>query len=349
MLSNCNHNTSFDILKLIFSIFVVIIHSMGRYAGYPFIRTAVPMFFFISGYLYFRKQHKNENVNNRLHNYWHYIKRILILYLAWFIVLLPYLIYTRQWFSNGILNGLGILIIRFVFNSTFTGSWYLMAVVIGIGLLHIMSQKFSDEVILLFSIIIYFLCCAASNYRGLFNKNNIIFFLIYNYPGTFYTSFPAGLVWLQIGKMFVNPKCGKKISIHKLLVFFVMSLILLFGEYLLINKLECCVDNDCYLMLLPLVCCVGAFAVWYDLPGSYLWLTKEKSYELRNVSTIIFCSHGACITLMTKILKAFPLMENIFFVAILKCIGTLVLCIIASYIILKFSKKAYGKWLNYFM
>ena len=341
MQSENNHNISFDLWKFIFAIFVVIIHTMGNYAGYPIIRISVPMFFLMSGYLYFSHLVNNKNINDWQY-YWHYVKRILVLYIAWFIVLLPHLLYTRGWFSNGFVRGLGILTVRFLLNSTFTGSWYLSAVVIGIGILHFITIKLPDWLVFIYCFTIYCLCCAASNYRGLFKEDGLVYFCIYKYPGTFYHSFPVALVWLQIGKMFVNPKFEKTISSYYLSGGVLLSLILLFGEYFFIDKLKCCVDNDCYLMLLPVIFCICALAVWYDWPGKVLSISSENSRLLRNFSTIIYCSHGAYLILISKCLNVLHFNSNIVLFNILKCIGTIILGLITSSLIIWCSHKRWG-------
>ena len=342
------HNVSFDLYKFIFAIFIVITHSMGRYAGYPFIRIAVPMFFFMSGYLYFDRIKKSNNINE-FQYYWHYTKRILLLYLTWFIVLLPHLLFTRGWFSNGYIRGLGILTVRFILNSTFTGSWYLSAVIIGIGILHFITKKIPDILVLTSCFIIYSLCCLASNYRGLFNEEGLVFFCIYKFPGTFYNSFPVGLIWLLIGKILANNHFSTMIYKKRLLLGEVaISTVLLLAEHIMIGWLKCSVDNDCYFMLVPLVFFIGALAVLYDFPGILLKYPPSFYKKLRNASTVVFCSHGAFLALCKWAWVSLGINAPRPVVGMMSCAMACILGILTYSLIWFVSSKAWGQWAKVF-
>ena len=69
---------SLDILKFILSIFVLIIHSeIDKTVISPLLRIAVPIFFVISGYLFFSKIQKLDNRKDELNALAHLFKRNL--------------------------------------------------------------------------------------------------------------------------------------------------------------------------------------------------------------------------------------------------------------------------------
>ena len=84
----------FDIVKFIMALMVVAIHSsLFPMVLYPWLRLAVPMFFIISSYFFFGNLRKVETDKEKNKRLWKYVKRNLILYGFWFVVLLPYTLY----------------------------------------------------------------------------------------------------------------------------------------------------------------------------------------------------------------------------------------------------------------
>lgn len=101
---------SVDAAKFVLSILVVAIHSypFDGYAVFfnPILRTAVPLFFLISSYFFFNHHKYLSDLEERVLHIEKYVSRNLHLYLFWMLVFLMPTIRYRQWFSNGILNGL---------------------------------------------------------------------------------------------------------------------------------------------------------------------------------------------------------------------------------------------------
>lgn len=160
----------FDVTKIILSIMVVTIHvnPLGRYGKmiYPMARIAVPLFFIMSSYLFFDKINKTKNQQSlRMTVGGGYAIRIFKLYLAWFIVLFPVILYKKHYFSGDILVGIGKMVTDFIFGSTFGASWYLSASVLGLAIVCILGRFFGDMVIMFVGGITYFICCMLSSYR----------------------------------------------------------------------------------------------------------------------------------------------------------------------------------------
>lgn len=147
---------SIDLAKIILSLMVVAIHVPPARGGayeilIPILRTAVPIFFMLSGYLLFGKI-KDCTIEEKKSIVTNYIIRILKLYLSWFVILLPVTIIRGDYFVDGISVGILEILKDFVLGSTFPASWYLMAVVIGTILVFIISALkescLSDSIVL---------------------------------------------------------------------------------------------------------------------------------------------------------------------------------------------------------
>ena len=113
------NGNKFDILKLVLAIFIVGIHSTR--AGMilrPVFRLAVPLFFIISSYLFFLKQCTLSSWIERYKGLKKYAKRILLLYLFWFLLLFPFTIYYREWYVDFCPDKLITIARSFFFGST---------------------------------------------------------------------------------------------------------------------------------------------------------------------------------------------------------------------------------------
>ncbi|MCR5151223.1 MAG: acyltransferase family protein [Clostridiales bacterium] len=279
-----------DIGKFILSILVCCIHSLGGiHDGLaPVSKIAVPMFFAFSGFFFFRKWNKNPSFKE---TYIPFVKRNLILYIVWLIILLPITMYTYRFFKDGIVHGILLITVRFFFGGLFASSWYIMACVIGTGIVCIVSKKLNNYVLLGVGGVIYIICVLISNYRGLFNTEGpFLQLFVYIYPGTFYHSFPASILFLSVGK--VIAEYGWKMNVRLWGLLSVFSIGLMFAEYYLIEFIGCKVDNDCYFTLIPAGIFITLFLLSIDRP------VKHSRY-FRGLSTLNYVMHGSVInTLM---------------------------------------------------
>lgn len=128
----CN---ALDLAKILFACIVVGMHQppvAGDVRTYSWLwmgRLAVPFFFITSAFLFFLRNPGPAQLQK-------YVGRMLKLYGFWFIVMLPYIIHLRCVGSEGVLWNVGHLLQLFVLDSTFGGSWFLMATIISIPLVY---------------------------------------------------------------------------------------------------------------------------------------------------------------------------------------------------------------------
>lgn len=273
-----------DITKFILSFMVVGIHTLGKFGIYPMFRIAVPLFFMISSYLFFSKEKLNSKELKK------FCIRNIKLYVFWFIVLLPVFITEGEYLKGKILFNIFKLAVRIIFGSSFAASWFIMALVIGTVLIFCLRKiKIDIRIILILTFIIYALCCLNSNYRNLFEADSIILLFNNLYPGTIYNGFPVSLFWISLGYYLAFRR--KDYHKSKSILGLIISSVLLFVEYRMVNIFEFTVDNDCYFMLIP----TGYFLFEIILKCNY----KERNTKiLRKFSTIIYCIHGSWVVVI---------------------------------------------------
>lgn len=284
-----------DIAKMFFCTMVVAVHTMGSFGLYPYLRVAVPMFFCISSFLFFQKCDGTNDMKR--------LKRFLLrnakLYVFWFTILLLPTLILGGWLQGNVLANTVKFIARIWFGSTFAASWYIPSLMICVSIVCWCSKKVPTWMMFFVTLIIYAFCCVASNYRGFLSEDELLYKLILIYPGTVYNSFPVGLFWVVLGKCSAD---GSVIQSRKILyVGEAISLFLLAGEYCVIDKWNCMVDNDCYFMLIP-VC----FFLIQLICSAKVQMRQETARYLRNTSTIIYCVHGTLATALNALFFTGP-------------------------------------------
>lgn len=322
-----------DIAKVLFCIMVVAIHTMGSFGPYPYLRIAVPMFFCISSFLFFQRCDGTNDVER--------LKRFLVrnikLYSFWFVVLFfPTLIFGG-WLHGNILANAVKFIAKIFVGSTFAASWYIPALMVCVSIVYWCSRKVPTWVMIFVTLTVYVFCCVASNYRGFLSEDNLLYKLILIYPGTVYNSFPVGLFWVVLGKCIAD---GGVIQSRKILYAGeVISLFLLVGEYHIINKWNCMVDNDCYFMLIP-VC----IFLLHLICSAKVQIRPESARYIRNMSTIIYCVHGTLATALNALIFTEPL-------SIIDCIVLFATTLLGSFfvatIVLNIGKKTGTKLIRW--
>lgn len=327
-------NSVYDLTKFILSIFVIMIHTnfFPQYL-FPWLRTAVPIFFMLSSYLLFSKLSKIPDIGEKNTALKKFIKRNLSLYAFWFIVLLPFTVKIKKWFTDdSMFENIRIIVKGILFGSTFRASWFITALVIAVVIVFFMSKKLSSRSILLISLLIYGMVCLRSGYLPILNQNETVknFIIFYEkYFSTPYNSFPAALFWVACGKAFAEKTFNTK---TKTAVFFtVISAVLLFAECQLSYTLTKSIKNDCYFMLVPL--CISLFCIIINIKP----FTLSFSVILRKSSTIIYAFHA---TVATLVLNQIKTAEPLFII-------TLGITLSVAAVIILLEKYRPFKWLKY--
>lgn len=329
----------FDIVKFIMSLMIVAIHSqLFPMVLYPWLRLAVPMFFIISSYFFFDNLRKLENEKEKNQRLWKYVKRNLMLYGFWFVVLLPYTLYVRHYFENGILNGIFEFIKSLLFGSTFPASWFIQALIVSVTIVFFASKKIKNRYLFILSFFIYCFAIIRSSYWSVVEEAVFInriyngYQLIFSSP-VFNAS--AAFIWVVIGKLFAEKKVqtSRMFSIVGLL----LSSVLLYGEWLCVRNLNGSFNNDCYFFLIPTSFFAFQLISVIKVPSNHITNFFGKS------SILIYTTHIPVIAVISSLLERLHPTINSIFVFV----PVVVLCIIGSYMVLKLEQARMFRWLKY--
>ncbi|MBQ3324529.1 MAG: acyltransferase [Muribaculaceae bacterium] len=339
------NGNKFDILKLVLAIIIVGIHSTR--AGMilrPVFRLAVPLFFIISSYLFFLKQCTLSSWRERYKGLKKYAKRILLLYLFWFLLLFPFTIYYREWYVDFCPDKLITIARSFFFGSTFVASWFLMASLVGVTIVWLLSSlKVKNSVILAIGIVIYMLCCLVSNYYNLlshcpsFVKAYTCYTDIFTQP---FNSFPCSILFVGIGKILAEKELSPSNKLLWIVLFF--SMVLLYVEFYITQHYFKAYYDDCFL-LLPVACACIFMLIGQSSPRK----TGYDTIKLRTYSTIIYCCHGTLLSIMNSVLNFIKMNEINCIIQFAMFFITIFLSIAICELLMRLERRRYFGWLRY--
>ncbi len=333
------HEDIFDIAKLILSVFVVGIHA-NAYPEImnPLYRTAVPLFFMMSSYFFFRSAARNETANHKRIK--KFVIRNLRLYGFWFAALFPLTLKIRNYFAEGFAAGLLNLMHNFFFYSTFRASWYLIALCTAMTMFYYLSRKLSNKCLLCISVPIYLLYCLFSNYYGLLSGWSCWNSFCSWYRSVFLTlcnNFPAAFLWLVFGKMFAERKI--EISAKRAWWMLLGSVLLLYMEQTVVLLYGFPDKTDYYLGLVPF--CLALFSL---LCGADVQCRMAPL--LRKTSTVMYVLHSSAMSVLNVVGKRlFAVPEHSMPVFLM--ISSVGVCIAATLVISCLEQKRGFRWLKY--
>ena len=329
---------SLDLARLVLSLVVVGIHvnpfGPGSALPFPLTRVAVPLFFLISSFLFFRSEKKGD-----MKALGRFLERNGRRYLAWFLLLFPVTAWARGYFNGGSLDFLKDIILDVLFGSTFRGSWYLSALCIGMTAVFFLSKYLGDWSALLLGGILYVACCISGNYTGVFTSENWFSW----YPGALYTSFPAAVLWIALGKWIADREVWlSKPSPGMFLLPVACAGILLFLEEVFLLTFGSRRANDCYFSLVFL--CSLLFLALLCRKGRIPWAAK-----LRPVSMVIYCLHGSLALVLEWGFRKLGIAATAFPGSMLLYGCTVGICVITALLLLWLKDKPGLAWLRYFL
>lgn len=265
-----------DILKFIMALFVIMIHvkpnghsELLTHFFAPFTSISVPVFFVISSMLLFKKLGKGD-----INLLFRYCKRIGVLYLCWFLIDIWFVFTNRPYFSLGIGEGLLAFVKDVVFATTFPGSWYLSASIMGVIMVYFLNKIFHPAIVFLFT---FFIAIYIVKIQ-LFPES---MHCVYDwYAATFrdkvHLSFPAQMIWISLGYIISlklsNIEKAKKILLPLSCVAFLIG----FGLSVFFHYFVCRI-----IMAVSVVC----FCLLIEIPP------KPIYKRLRNYSILMFFFH----------------------------------------------------------
>lgn len=339
-------NSVFDILKFVLCCSIVAIHSTFLpHVIFPWVRVSVPLFFMLSAYFFFGKLQKCDGQSERRTALKKWLKRNLLLYLFWFVVLYPVVLFRLFLELRAAQEQMDIISIlialprNILFQSTFPASWFLMALILSVALVFALSKWLNNRALLIGTSLIYVLLVIRSGYTFYeqipwLENARVSYEIIFGNP---VFSFHSGLVWVVLGKCFAEGECNWSQKTNTIVMG--ASAVLLYGEWMCTriwgNGL---LENDCFLMLLPLVACL--FYQLLRIPPFY----SPRTVFLRKASIIVYTTHITLLWIVHKVLTQLPIPDPYGFFWL---VGTLLMCFAVSFCILTLEKHPYFRWLKY--
>ena len=338
---------SLDVMKFIACLFVAAIHihplkSFSENCDFLNIviaRFGVPFFFMATGFFFFSKIRRCGSFAEEKRTAGAYIRRLLQMYLFWYIVALPTTIYEFLQDAPITLGYVLRYLGKAVITSTYRGSWFLTASLIGIILVWLLSRRLSSRVLLVLGLVFYAFAIAASSYYGFF-KDTALMSAYQSYKsviGIPYNRWYAGVIYIVLGKVFADRYPEKLMSRWHAFLGLIASLGLLVVEMTKLQQMGMIHANDCCISLIPLSICLFALLLQIDLPEG----THYK--KMRTISTVTFYLHFqllAWITIAGDRL-GFSMDTRVKYVLI---VG---ICFLVTDLILLLEKKKHFTWLKY--
>lgn len=274
----------FDVLKFFMATMIVAIHTKAfediaiiEQFMSPFLSSAVPIFFVLSSYFLFRKM---ETKGYSWDVYLPFLKRLLILYLFWFVVTLPTTLYSKLYYLDYGFSKLCWVVLKdFLFSYTFPGSWFLTALVVGSLLVFVLKKylKASSSFLLGLAIIIFLYIHLYQWLPQGFQKPYL--FIQTHIRDVVELTPVTGIIWCSFGCVLARRDLIEKLSKKVGLVWCVISFILL---YLIRVFLP---EEYKYLAIPFLVLSIIILTYSIKLKPSDVYL------KLRNLSILIYLIH----------------------------------------------------------
>lgn len=319
-----------DLLKFILAVLIISGHcqlflehpSLQQWWGH-LTSIAVPIFFGISSFLFFRKVYSAPNASNTSPILTHSIKRLAILFVCWYVLMIPMTYF--QFFSVATMKE---TIFAFFLSCSMRGYWFIKALIINTIILYFFRKKKALKLCTIIALIVYFYC--AYNYVYHFNP---LLEGIHPYYSFYYHTayFCCGALFARYYRLLHFEEWNSNILVFAWFVSFVLSQFSFFDP------------------IFRLVSFVLLFPVFHKQKA----LISTNTYKnLRNMSIILYMVHfsliwmynGAC----ERWLASDSVAYNILQYSITRFIVITAVSISIAWLILTLEKRPRSSFLQYF-
>ena len=273
------------------------------------------------------------------------MKKNLLFYLFWYIILLPFTInfVYWSWWNGDVLDFIRKMIVNHLFSSSFLASWFIIGSIYAAILLYL-TKKWPKILLGIICLIIYVICVLRSSYFPLIKDNEVVanvskyYELVFSNP---VFSFPIAFCWMFVGKMFADYKINV-LQDKKLLIPTIIALVAsgasCYLEWLLVKSQTNILTADYYFT-------TPFFVVAIYLLIKDINITIKHGYILRSISSISFTTHFTLFRLFEYLLNgnvpSYNALLWISFALILVSTHTI------SFLILYFERFRYTRFLKY--
>lgn len=327
-----------DILKFICAIFVVGIHShimsdvdndVQWYIMHMFFRIAVPFFFIASGFLFGKKVLKNKKGLKDITT--KQIKRLIIPFIFWLLVSLPYVIMT----TTG--DNVIVVILKIVRKAIFYpwgALWFILALIVAIIMEYYFLKNGKLKNAIFLSIILYIIALLGNSYYFILEGTPFKWLMdayrticVTTRNGIF-EAFPIFTIGVY---MATKENLIEKIKNSKLIFLFIFMILVQIFEVTFIRNCNYIDDHSLFITTIIIAPIILMFCIKYK----NIKLKHINNKILRNLSTGIYFMHAPIINYMSSII---PQLDNwaIFLITIFL---TQIICLVAY--------KINNKYINY--
>lgn len=288
-----------DLAKFVGALLIIIIHTAplqkisdlaNFYTANVLARIAVPLFFAISGFLFFGKlSYENGKIKKCAENTAHligYIKKTTLLYLAWSLIYI-FFVKLPMWYQSG---WWGLYVIKdclaaIVFVGSHYHLWYLLALIYAVPVLYYLLRFIPLKKVAYFVVPLWLCECLIYSYAWIgIDKFPFIHFVSGQVP-IIWDAFFRAVPLLAIGAFASGATFSRP---DKMRCAAVGAFVLLVLEASSLYFLSPNNSNFSYLLFTPAV----TFSLLYCLVyGKQVALLKKRQLLLRNMSVSIYCMH----------------------------------------------------------
>ena len=299
---------SLDLAKLILSFMVLMGHIPPPLSFQEVLlaicRLTIPLFFTISGFLFFRKWPPvTAGSEERKKRLLHFLKRSARLYFSWMILLMPITVKYWSWYGYSLQKSVLLFIMNIFLGETFVNSWFLPALMLGIAIIAVLSSRLSNRSLFIIALACYLVCCAFSSYGNLLQLPQ---------PGSgefnVKNSFLFSMVWLVIGKVISENEetVLQKTRSHYLpLILIGIAAAVLYGiEYSTCVTRSWASTTDQFVTEIPIstILFLLILSVKMRIP---------HAKDIRTISTVTYCAHGSFGVVLRSVGKRFGIYFDI--------------------------------------
>lgn len=312
--------STIDIVKFVMALLVIGIHTepfgfnVWLDRGFGMVtRLCVPFFFVTSAYFVWS--------NNK--NIWHFIKRILILYIVWSLLYLPFDIKELSTMS------IGLLLNRYLWSGNEHALWYLCSSIIGSIITYSLLKIFKPKTVLIISLLFLLLGCLKSTYSPLLEE--LFNFRVTDYLGSrngLFYGFPYISLGMYIAK---SPTVRNYYSLKKNIIQLLLSLLALAVESFVFVVLFKTSSTILWLSVFPYT-----YTFFVICLNTKIIISKNIALKLRKISTLMYVSQYMFI----------PYLSNYFKHIKLYVISSAITAIF-GFIVVKISEMPHMKWLKH--
>ncbi|MCF0182542.1 MAG: acyltransferase [Muribaculaceae bacterium] len=318
--SNAIWYPAVDLFKFIAALLVVVIHAhpfgydaftsgqgpatSTTYYVTSLCRIAVPFFFAISSFLFFKLG---------TYTIAQFVKRLLLLYVTWFVIELPVVWLSRLVSCDGIAEMVWVLIQWVLWRNTFYASWFISALIFGMLFTHYASRRIA----ILIAIMCAVIACLGSLYHGLLPDGLAKEFIHWFNPAN---SFVMAIPFCVMGRLVAE----SSFTIQRWVLPIGALASLALGTCEVVYLAPMRMNGDCFIALFPttFLLLVVTTTVRFNASKSILtWCRKA--------SILIYLLH----CYLQVITKHLPCNDMVKFVALL------IITLLSAAIILKLSKR----------